>query len=226
MNRLIKLVSFILFCVFVNPIFAQESGNEYSKISFSLRGKYIVFGILEDTYWRAYSYGGEIYIGKHHAIGIDGEVFRFRSEMDDSDDQAMYSEITRRSYIYVDYKYIYPFNPEFSLYGQLYSKLLGKRMDWIRKEDYEYETPVDLSFMDETKRGTFTDIGIGIGAKFYFTDLNLGADVSVNVFKHYYSTIATNYSDVDGWSTEEFKEPLFPVYIRMNLFYHFFRFKR
>lgn len=224
MNHLIKTV--LIPFIFLIPLesVAQKT-NEYSEVSFSLRGKYFLFSVGEDIFWRAYSYGGEIYIGKHHAIGVDGGVFRLRNEIDDSDDKEMYSDITRRSYVYVDYKYIHPFSPRFSLYAQVYSKLFGRRMDWKEKYDYEYKTPVDLTFLQETTRGTFTDVGIGVGGKFYFTDLNLGLDLSVNLYKHYYKNVATNYSEETGWSTEDLKEVIVPVYVRLNLFYHFWRFR-
>lgn len=229
MNRLIKLLSFILFWVFTNPILAQES-DEYSKVSFSIRGKYLLGGFLEDLYWRGYNYGGEIFIGKHHAIGIDGGVFRTRREEDDYSEVAMYSDITRRSYIYMDYKYIYPFDKEFSLYGQIYSKFLGKRMDWKEKTDYDFGDSTDLAFLDETARGTFTDIGLGVGGKIYFGESNFGFDFSLNVYKRFekYNQTDYTYSEGDGWewNSSQIKESPVALYLRISFFYHFLRFKK
>ncbi|MNX84139.1 hypothetical protein D3C86_1159240 [compost metagenome] len=229
MNHLINSLLFgFLFLLPLEPS-AQESGT-YSNISFSIRGKYLLGGFLEDLYWRGYNYGGEIYIGKHHAVGIDGGVFRTRRERDDDKDAAMYSDITRRSYIYLDYKYIYPFNNQFSLYGQVYSKVLGKRMDWSEKADYDFGDSTDLTFLEGQGRGTFTDIGLGVGCKFYFGESNFGFDASLNVYKRFEKFNQTNYvySEGDGWewNSSQIKESPVALYLRMTFFYHFLRFKR
>ena len=109
MNHLIKLL-LLSYLFFLSNLCCAQEPKEHLKVSFSIRGKYLLGGILEDLYWRTYHAGGEVFIGDRHAIGIDGGVFRTRRERDDDNNTAMYSDITRRSYMYLDYKYIYPFN--------------------------------------------------------------------------------------------------------------------
>ncbi|WP_341907145.1 hypothetical protein [Fluviicola taffensis] len=225
MNHLIRLISFILFCVFTNPILAQESGNEYSKISFSIRAKYLYLPGWENVSWRSYSYGGEIFIGKHHAIGIDGDGFITRRRWETGEyDDLIAMEVTKRSSVYADYKYIHPFNEVFSLYGQVYSRFLGKRTDWY--EDAENDTLIDPNYLLETKRGTFTDFGIGIGGKWYFNGGNSGLDVSLNAYKRFGSYTETVYSPTNGWSTNDIDNSTVSAYLRVAFFYHFFRFRK
>lgn len=230
MNHLIKsLLAVILYLIpFVSK--AQESKSEYSKVSFSIRGKYLLGGFLEDLYWRGYNYGGEVFIGKRHVVGIDGGVFRTRRERDDDQEVAMYSDITRRSYMYMDYKYIFLLDKEFSLYAQVYSKFLGKRMDWSEKTDYDFGDSTDLTFLNATARGTFTDIGLGVGGKIYFGESNFGFDFSLNVYKRFekYNQTDYSYSEGDGWewNSSQIKESPVALYLRITFFYHFLRFKK
>lgn len=184
-----------------------------------------MFGFLEDLYWRAYNYGGEVFIGKHHAFGVDGGVFRWRFEEDDSNDRAMYSDITRRSFVYVDYKFMYPINTNLTLYAQAFSKLHGRRMDWSVKYDYDFDPNKDLNFLNATGRGKFVDYGGGIGMKYYFDLSNFGIDVNLNVFKREGKNTFSHYSLTDGWYTTDVSENQVSAYMRVTFFYHFFRFK-
>lgn len=229
MNRLIKILLLAFLFLIPYESTAQEFGW-YSKVSFSIRGKYLLGGFLEDLYWRTYHYGGEVFLGKHHAIGIDAGVFRTRRERDDDNEVAMYSDITRRSYIYLDYKYIYPFNQGFSLYGQVYSKVFGKRKDWSEKTDYDFGDSTDLTFLNGSATGTFTDIGLGVGCKFYFGESNFGFDFNLNVYKRFekYNQTEYVYSEVDGWewNSSQINESPVALYLRTTFFYHFFRFRK
>lgn len=228
MNHLIKLLLLTGFFLFSGLCSAQEP-TERIKVSFSIRGKYLLGGVLEDLYWRTYHAGGEVFIGDRHAIGIDGGVFRTRRERDDDNNTAMYSDITRRSYMYLDYKYIYPFNPGFSLYGQVYSKVLGKRRDWSEKNEYDFGDSTDLTFLEGIGRGTFTDIGAGVGCKYYFGESNFGVDVSLSVYKRFETFYQSSYvySQGDGWewNSSQVKGSPVSLYLRTALFYHFLRFR-
>ncbi len=228
MNRLIKFTFLILFWVFNHSIHAQES-DEYSKISFSIRAKYLYLPGWENVSWRSYSYGGEIFIGKHHAVGIDGDGYQihWRNE-EGSTDVLIAMEITKKTSIYLDYKYIQPFNEQFSLYGQLYSRLYGKRNERIEKsDDYQFEDPESENYLKETTKGTFTDIGLGVGGKWYFNGGSSGLDFNINMYRRFGSFVETNYSKTVGWTTNRVDESskVF-CYIRLAFFYHFLRFKR
>lgn len=225
MNHLIKLLLLGLTYLIVFESTAQKS--EYSKFSFSIRAKYLYLPGWENVSWRAYSYGGEIFIGKHHAIGVDGDGFITRRRWEAGQyDELIAMEVTKRSSIYADYKYTHPFNDVFSIYAQVYSRFLGKRMDWYEKSGTENDTLTDPNNLLETKRGIFTDFGIGIGGKWYFNGGSSGLDFNLNVSKRFGNYMENAYSPTNGWSTNEVDESRVSVYFRVAFFYHFLRFKR
>lgn len=228
MNHLIRSVLIGFLFLLANGTVAQES-KEYSKVSFSIRGKWLYIPGWEDVSWRSYSYGGEFFIGKHHAIGIDGDGYQrhWRNE-EGSSDVLIAMEVTKRTSIYLDYKYIHPFNEQLSLYGQLYSRLNGKRKEWIEKStNYQFENPESENYLKGTAKGTFTDFGLGVGGKWYFNGGNSGLDFSINVFRRFGNFVETRYSNATGWTSYQVNEsPKVFCYIRLTFFYHFFRFKK
>lgn len=229
MNHLIQLLLLAFLFLIPRESVAQET-NEYSKVSFSLRAKYFYLPGWENVSWRSYSYGGEIFIGKHHAIGIDGDGYKcLRRWEDGTDDERLIAmKVVKRSSIYLDYKYIQRLNEVFSLYGQVYSRLLGKRMNWNEDGgEYEFKDPKSENYLLETKRGTFTDFGLGIGGKWYFNGGNSGLDVNLNIYKRFGSYQETIYSIIsDSWSTNQVDDSKVSGYLRVAFFYHFLRFKR
>ena len=228
MNHLIKSILLGFLFLITQESSAQES-NEYSKVSFSIRGKWFYLPGWENVSWRSYSYGGEIFIGKHHALGIDGDGFQrhWRNE-EDSTERLIAMEITKRTSIYLDYKYIQPFNEQFSLYGQLYSRIQGKRTEWMKKsDDYSFENPNDEIYLKATTRGTFTDVGLGIGGKWYFNGGSSGLDFNINMYRRFGSFVETDYSKTAGWTSNHINESSKVFgYIRLTFFYHFLRFKK
>lgn len=216
---------FIYLCFFVQLISrAQDHSNvEPSKVSFAIRGKYLVGGILEDMYWRSYNYGGEIILGKHHAIGVDGGMFRTRNENDDSVDVAMYSGIERRTYIYADYKFMLNLKPQIVLYAQVYTKLNGKMWHWSEVYDYDFKSK-DLTYLQATSRGNFTELGGGIGTKIYFGTSNFGFDANLNIAKRFGAFTSSNYDGNGNWDYITYDETKMKAYLRISFFYHFNRF--
>jgi hypothetical protein len=106
------------------------------------------------------------------------------------------------------------------LYGQLYSRIYGKRTKRIEKaDDYQFEDPESENYLQETAKGTFTDFGLGLGGKWYFNGGNSGLDFG--------SFVETNYSTTVCWSDNRVDESS-KVFcsVRITFFYHFFRFKR
>lgn len=210
---------FLLVCS-VSKFQAQEVP---SKVSFALRGKYLVGGVLEDLYWRSYNYGGEIILGKHHAFGIDGGMFRTRNEYDDSVDVAMYSSIERRTYVYVDYKFMVNIQPQLVLYAQVYSKLHGRMWSWNEVYDYDFKSK-DLTYLQATSRGNFTELGGGIGTKIYFGTSNFGFDANLNIAKRFGTFTASHYNEDGNWTYKQHDDTKLKAYLRISFFYHFNRF--
>jgi hypothetical protein len=101
MNHLIKSLLLAFLFLFPRESKSQEA-KEYSKVSFSIRGKWLYIPGWENVSWRSYSYGGEIFIGKHHAIGIDGDEYQrhWRNE-EGSTDVLIAMEITKRKSIQI-----------------------------------------------------------------------------------------------------------------------------
>lgn len=229
MNRLIKLISILLFCVFTKTVHAQES-NEYSKVSFSIRGKWFYLPGWENVSWRSYSYGGEFFIGKHHAIGIDGDGFETHRRWETGeDDNLVAMEVTKRTSVYADYKYIYTFNEFFSLYAQIYSRFLGKRMFFYDRPSnkYQYFDPIDPNTLLSKTEGTFTDFGLGIGGKWYFNGGNSGLDLNINMYRRFGDFTETYYSSETGQTDYQINESSKVFgYVRLSFFYHFLRFKK
>jgi hypothetical protein len=217
---------FFFFCLVI--AFKSQAQDyaivEPSNVSFAIRGKYLLGGILEDLYWRAYNYGGEVIIGKHHAIGIDGGMFRTRFENDDSVDVAMFSEIERRTYIYLDYKFMLHLNPQVVLYAQVFSKLNGKMWQWDEPTDYDFKS-ADMTYFKETSRGNFSELGGGFGTKIYFGTSNFGFDANLNIAKRFGSFTSSNYDGNGNWEYSTHDETKLKAYLRISFFYHFYRFK-
>lgn len=225
MNMKKHLLLFVLLLAFHN-------GNSQelvpSKVSFTLRGKYIVFGFLEDLLWRSYSYGGTVQFGKHHSIGVDGAMFRTRFDYDSDDDQiTYYSNIYRRTYIYIDYKYIFKFKGG-DVYAQAYTKQHGRLFTFDIPRDDAYEAEHLESFQDYG-RGKFTEYGGGVGALFYTNEGNgrFAFDVNLNVAARFGTHTFSRYDKQEGvWNyTTESDNMVYP-YLRFTVCYHFFRYRK
>jgi hypothetical protein len=220
-------VFFFLVCCFCGH---TQSDYIPSKVSFSLRGKYFVFG-LENTFLRGYNYGAEIHFGKHHSIGADGGMFRTSWDTDDGDDSdgssdILYSSITRRTFVYVDYKYLFPFKNQV-LYAQCYTKQNGRYFSFNKKRDTEYGLAHPETF-EGYGRGNFSEYGAGIGAMLYFkkTEGRLGVDVNLNLAFRNGSTLTRYHSDTNGWKSVSDSDDMVYPYFRFTLFYHFFRYQK
>ena len=216
-----------IFCTIV--LFGAINFNLYTQtpvkqnFSFSFRGKYLVYGVIEDLYFRMYTYGGECIFLERHCIGVDATMFRSRFERDDSDDDAMYSDIERRTYILVDYKFLMPVNPTTFFYLNAYEKLNGKSWNWSEIEPYDFGDK-DISYLNSTERGRFHEFGIGLGLKKYFGYSNFGIDFSCNIA----SRVGTNstYTHKNEYTiqiTENIQYERLLPYVRINFFYHFLR---
>lgn len=214
----------LCFCVALNSQAQEVSIAEPSKVSFAIRGKYLLGGILEDLYWRSYNYGGELILGRHHAIGIDGGMFRTRHENDDSVDVAMFSEIERRTYLYADYKFMVNIKPQIVLYAQVYSKLNGRIWQWDEPTDYDFKS-ADMTYFKETSRGNFSEVGGGFGTKIYFGTSNFGFDANLNIAKRFGTFTSSNYDGNGNWDYTTYDETKMKAYLRISFFYHFKRFK-
>lgn len=222
---------FVFFTLLCNFCVCAQTDQLPSRVSFALRGKYYIFGALENLTWRGYSYGGEIHFGKHHALGIDGAMFRRKWDTDDGDDsdgssEILYSDVVRRTFVYIDYKYLFPFKNQV-LYAQIYTKQSGRYFSFNVKRDNTYfqENP---ELFQEYSRGKYTEYGFGAGAMLYFrkTEGRLGADVNLNLAFRNGSTLTSHYTQTKGWFYSSNSDDLVYPYLRFTLFYHFFRYRK
>lgn len=206
---------------------AQES-VELNKFSFAMRGKYLFLPGWENVSWQTYSIGGELFLGKYHALGIDfdGYKSKWRNEVGDMDELKAY-EFLKRTSIYIDYKFVYPLREDFSIYAQLYTRTNGKRKEWNEKaETYTLQSMADTNYFQEGVNGTFADYGLGIGGKWYFNGGNSGLDFSLNLYRRFGSYEQRIYSTSEGWNIIQKAEPTAVFfYFRVTFFYHFLRFK-
>lgn len=214
---------FIFFSVVANSTFYAQQDTSKSKISFALRGKFLVFPQLREiSSLRAYSYGVELIYNNHHCLGLDAGVFRtFRR--DGGFFNPIISHVERRSYFLVDYKYNFPINDYLSFYLNFYSKFKGK----YTAQSHTYvstENPVASDQLNS--KGIFRDYGCGLGIKVYFGKSNIGFDASMNIGTRYVSYDQYGYS-YDGNNTQYIDKNVNGVdrwyYFRLNFFYHFLR---
>ncbi|MES2556995.1 MAG: hypothetical protein V4604_12645 [Bacteroidota bacterium] len=202
-------------------IFFWSTGAAQSNLSLAIRGKYLPLGGLEDAYGLTYTYGGEIILNDRHSIGLDGNMFRTRGEIDDDEDEAMYSEINRKTYGLVDYKLLMYVKPEIQIYLTAYQKWGGRYWMWHKKHKYDFGDQ-DLSFLQSTRRGRFNETGFGLGMKCYFSNSGFGLDLCLGMgyrtgtnedykHEHRYEVRITKGIDYDR----------IMAYARLNFFFQF-----
>lgn len=223
-----SLVLVLLIPLLLTVSFAQE--KESTSVSFALRGKIFGFFVIEDTYFTTGTIGGEFLLGNKHSIGIDYTYFAWQYQTDgdftDSSgnlihDVSLYNQYTRRPYFLFDYKYnLHNHGDDFSLYLNLCTKL-GEYKEWYGEnynEKYLTSRPVIL---DNTINGVFNEVGVGVGFKGYFTESNLGYDISAN----YARRTNKNKVTIPSLNVYDKKENSIKnlLYIRINFFYHFGR---
>lgn len=214
------IISPIIF--FLIGISLWSTGIAQTRLSLAVRGKYLPIWGFEDFYGRTYTYGGEFILNDRHSIGIDGNVFRTRAEIDnDEDTDEMYSEINRKTYGLVDYKLLMYLKPELQLYCTVYQKWGGKYWMWHKKHDYDFGDR-DISFLQSTKRGRFRETGFGIGVKGYFSDSGFGIDFCLGM--GYRTGSNENYDHLNPYEvkiTKGIEYDRVMAYARLNFFYQF-----
>ena len=222
MKQFLKFILFIIFFIGVlnNTIYAQQDSSQ-SKISFALRGKYLVSPTLRDIpSIRAYSFGVELIYNNHHCLGLDAGVFRTFSR-NGNFFNPIATRVEYRSYFLVDYKYNFPVNDYLSFYLNFYSKFKGKYTSHYHAF-VSNVNPVEIDHL--SSKGIFRDYGVGLGIKVYFGKSNIGLDANMNIGSRYVSYDQYSY---DGKNTQYIDENVNGAYrwfyLRINFFYHFFR---
>lgn len=193
-----------------------------TNLSLAIRGKYLPLGGLEDAYGLTYTYGGEIILNDRHSIGVDGNMFRTRGEVDnDEDTEAMYSEINRKTYGLVDYKLLMYVKPEIQLYFTAYQKWGGRYWMWYKKHKYDFGDQ-DISFLQSTKRGRFSETGFGLGMKGYFSDSGFGIDFCLGMgYRTGSNEIYKHVNPYEVRITKGIDYDRIMAYVRLNFFYQF-----
>lgn len=219
-----RLLLFIC-CIFIfSESFSQDSltNNNYGY-AFSLRGKAFGFFIIEDTYFATFTLGGELIYNKKHSLGIDGTLFRWRYQTDDSIDVEMYDRLEKRTYLLIDYKYAFIsfHDDESTLYFNVYDKTGNYKM-WHKAYNYDHHND-DMTFLKSTTKGTFNELGMGIGIKKYLYDSPLGFDCSANVTYLFTNNDEHLYVSKTQTDFKTDKHETWGFYMRLNLFYNFNR---
>lgn len=203
-------------------IFVCFTGIAQPHLALAVRGKYLPLGGFEDFYGLTYTYGGEIILNDRHSIGVDGNMFRTRAEIDnDEDTEAMYSEINRKTYGLVDYKLLMYVKPKIQIYLSVYQKWGGKYWMWHKKHKYDFGDR-DLSFLQSTKRGRFGETGFGIGMKRYFSDSGFGLDLCLGI--GYRTGTNENFEHLNPYEVKVTKGIDYDrvmMYARLNFFFQF-----
>ncbi|HLP54976.1 MAG TPA: hypothetical protein VK151_08100 [Fluviicola sp.] len=212
----------ILFLLF--GLISWSTGIAQPNLSLAIRGKYLPFGGLEDFYGRTYTYGGEIILNGRHSIGVDGNMFRTRSEIDnDEDTEAMYSEINRRTFGLVDYRLLMYMKPGVQIYLTAYQKWNGRYWMWHKKHQYDFGDR-DISFLRSTRRGRFSETGIGLGVKRYFADEESGFGINFCLGIGYRTGTDESYEHESRYEvkiTQGIAYDRIAAYARLNLFFQF-----
>ncbi len=197
--------------------------RDYSKtigedISISIRGKVASLFFIEDWFCRTGTIGAEIIYNNKHSLGVDASFFRWRYQTDDPDPIPLYDELEKRTFIYLDYKLSIHSREKSLYYLNLYSKI-GNYDMWYEK--YENDTSIlNLDFINTTADGKFSEFGLGLGAKFYFSSKkNWGIDISLNA-----AIRNTNY-EKEVYDTGirkinlEVQEQRYVPFLKINFFY-------
>ncbi|ASS47220.1 MAG: hypothetical protein A3D31_15350 [Candidatus Fluviicola riflensis] len=202
-------------------IFLWSASVAQSNLSLAVRGKYLPLGGLEDAYGLTYTYGGEIILNDRHSIGVDGNMFRTRTEIDNDEDEAMYSEINRKTYGLVDYKLLMYVKPGIQIFLTAYQKWSGRYWMWYKKHKYDFGDQ-DLSFLQSTKRGRFNETGFGLGMKRYFSDSGFGLDLCLGMgYRTGTNEIYEHLSSYEARITPKLDYDHIRAYVRLNLFFQF-----
>ena len=226
-----KSILFFLLLFSSSNYFSQlKQKMEAANLSFAIRGKYFTMFVFEDLYFRTYCYGAELIHKNKHSIGLDVNVFRWKSEEDDSKDVAKYQFFEKRASLLIDYKFNFLTNnsaAEFGIfyYINLFNKFNGKYTSWYTKEDYPFDSNYNTNFLKSTATGTFNEPGVGIGIKNHFDyDFHgFGIDASFNITKRFSTIYEQNFDINNQINYNTVHEEKLRFYIRLNLFYHFFR---
>ena len=173
----------------------------------------------------SYSYGAEFHLTPKFSIGIDGGAFRRNKTYDDENDVPIDGTFEKRNYMFLDLKYHFVNNTNFSFYGSIVSKQFGKYYSWSEKFDYDFPSNYNFKQYELYQRGEFVEYGAGIGTKLYIANYQAGFDFSFFVMQR-----KSNYRMmklVDNeilYSTSNTQQTI--PFFRITFFYHFFRFKK
>ncbi len=198
--------------------------KNHRGLDFSLRGKVATFFIIEDVYFLTYTGGAELGFNRH-SIGLDYTWFRWRYEEDTNEDVGMYSQYELRNYLHADYKFTFLIFPRIDLdvYFNAYYKS-GKYTMWYDKyEEFDFGTR-DVSFLQSTTKGLFTEPGVGFGIRKYAEESGFGLDVSAGAGYRMMDYNEIVHHDVNRIETRDHvKSDISLFYMRMECFYNFGR---
>ena len=164
-----------------------------NKFSIALRGKLFGFFVIEDSYFSTATLGVEFLMKGRHSLGVDFTYFGWQYEDDDNEENPLYSNYERRTYLYLDYKYKFLAYRNFDFYFNLYDKI-GTYHTWNEgiAEGYTFwEKP----FLNNKEDGTFNQVGAGIGFKKYADGGRFYVDLSANIGRLFSNNDVVKYND-------------------------------
>ncbi len=220
MTRFIKyILILIVLCFYVSISFAQPKSDK-GNLSIAARGKAagIAFFLLEDVNIRTGTLGVEFTYKNRHSLGVDVSYWKLWYQNDDPDPIPLYDEIEKRTFLYVDYKLHLFKIKDVHFYMNAYYKNGTYKMWYNRYYDND-SSGIDLSFTNSTTTGKFYEVGLGIGAKYYFNNSRVGIDFSVNAAARYGTNDKIIY-DINLYEVQyNVKEQDYLPYLKLNLFY-------
>jgi hypothetical protein len=209
-----KLLVVFLF-IHLSEISYSQSIVQKQNYSLALRGKAIGFFIIEDCYFSTATIGTELTVKGGHSFGVDLTFFGWRYEDDDNDENPLTEAYEKRNYMYLDYKYRFLKLEECDIYFNTYNKI--GLYDYWQEGVAEGYNNWEMPSLTDKIRGTFNQVGAGIGIKKFYTDRSY-IDISVNGGRVYTNDHTHTYDQNLKTSVDEYNvknsKPIF--YIRIN----------
>lgn len=231
----LKKILPLVFC-FLSYLAHSQDNHMYLDRYLALRGKAFAFVIIEDIYFQNLTGGVEFRFSKRHSVGLDWVHFRWRYENDyylDGYDQGYGPDaFRRRRYLLVDYRF-YPFLSSSNFLPQKMDFYinplvkLGRRKIWSETGS---STTDEFSDVVYTDRSDFTDYGLALGTKIYFSSKRkLGLDVSMGaIYRVGYIFEQTGYlnDQKSGFIVQNSPYRIWQFHMRLNLTYSFYSFQK
>lgn len=213
-----KTLLFVFISCFRVIIFAQKDTANARNLEFLIRGKVLGYVIIEDTWVRSFSIGGEAKINRHFSLSADLVHFRWKFEKEvypfsgNYNDYFEYALFDARNYLAFEARYyplkvdqIYRFKP----YVAAVSKVGGR---FIHIQDDYPPDENEVIRLNSDFKDLGTSLGIQIGNSWGF-DVNMGASYRWET-KNEDIFINTNYTQYSS----NVKDQRWVYNIRINFF--------